>query len=55
MPTGVIGAPGGVYLRGMNNDLYFQIAVLTIIGLSAKHAILIVEFAKSLHEGERIC
>ena len=35
---------------GKNNDLYFQIAVLTIIGLSAKNAILIVEFAKKLHE-----
>lgn len=50
VPAGVIGALGGVYLRGMNNDLYFQIAVLTIIGLSAKNAILIVEFAKALHE-----
>lgn len=50
VPTGVIGALGGVYLRGMNNDLYFQIAILTIIGLSAKNAILIVEFAKALHE-----
>lgn len=50
VPTGVIGALSGVYLRGMNNDLYFQIAILTIIGLSAKNAILIVEFAKVLHE-----
>lgn len=50
VPTGVIGALGGAYLRGMNNDLYFQIAILTIIGLSAKNAILIVEFAKVLHE-----
>lgn len=50
VPTGVIGALCGAYLRGMNNDLYFQIAILTIIGLSAKNAILIVEFAKTLHE-----
>lgn len=50
VPTGVIGALCGAYLRGMNNDLYFQIAILTIIGLSAKNAILIVEFAKALHE-----
>ena len=50
VPTGIIGALAGVYLRGMNNDLYFQIAVLTIIGLSAKNAILIVEFAKTLHD-----
>lgn len=53
VPTGVIGALGGAYLRGMNNDLYFQIAILTIIGLSAKNAILIVEFAKVLHESEK--
>jgi multidrug efflux pump len=51
IPTGVIGALGGVYLRGMNNDIYFQIALLTIIGLSAKNSILIVEFARALHHG----
>lgn len=51
VPTGVIGALGGVFLRGMNNDIYFQIALLTIVGLSAKNSILIVEFAKALHEG----
>lgn len=51
VPTGVIGALGGVFLRGMNNDIYFQIAVLTIVGLSAKNSILIVEFARALHEG----
>lgn len=51
VPTGVIGALGGVYLRGMNNDIYFQIALLTLVGLSAKNSILIVEFAKQLHEG----
>ena len=50
-PTGVIGALGGVFLRGMNNDIYFQIALLTIVGLSAKNSILIVEFARQLHEG----
>lgn len=51
VPTGIIGALGGAYLRGMNNDIYFQIALLTIVGLSAKNSILIVEFAKLLHEG----
>lgn len=51
VPTGVIGALGGVYLRGMNNDIYLQIALLTIIGLSAKNSILIVEFARALHKG----
>lgn len=50
VPTGIVGALGGAYLRGMNNDLYFQIAILTIIGLSAKNAILIVEFARALHK-----
>ena len=51
VPTGVIGALGGMFLRGMNNDIYFQIALLAIIGLSAKNSILIVEFAKMLHQG----
>ena len=51
VPTGIVGALGGVYLRGMNNDIYLQIALLTIIGLSAKNSILIVEFARSLHRG----
>ena len=51
VPTGIVGALGGVYLRGMNNDIYLQIALLTIIGLSAKNSILIVEFARSLHKG----
>lgn len=50
VPTGIIGALCGIYLRGMNNDIYFQIALLTIVGLSAKNSILIVEFAKVLHE-----
>ena len=50
VPTGLIGALAGVWLRGMNNDIYFQIALLTIVGLSAKNSILIVEFARQLHE-----
>lgn len=50
VPTGLIGALSGMYLRGMNNDIYFQIALLTIVGLSAKNSILIVEFARQLHE-----
>lgn len=48
-PTGIIGALAGMYLCGMSNNVYFQIALLTIVGLSAKNSILIVEFARSLH------
>ena len=50
IPTGVIGALLGIYFRGMNNDIYFQIGLLTVMGLSAKNSILIVEFAKDLYE-----
>ena len=39
-----------VYLRGLPNDVYFKIGLITIIGLSAKNAILIVEFAKDLRQ-----
>ena len=49
VPTGLVGALAGAWLRGLNNDVYFQIAVLTIVGLSAKNSILIVEFARAQH------
>ncbi|MCJ2007213.1 multidrug efflux RND transporter permease subunit [Methylobacterium sp. J-092] len=48
IPLGVIGSVAAVYLRGLPNDVYFKIGLITIIGLSAKNAILIVEFAKDL-------
>ena len=55
VPLGVLGVLLATLLRGMSNDVYFQIGLVTIIGLSAKNAILIVEFAKDLQaEGKSV-
>ena len=50
VPLGLIGAFLAIMLRGMPNDIFFKVGMITIIGLSAKNAILIVEFAKTLRQ-----
>jgi len=52
VPLGVLGAAAAVLLRGLGNDVFFQIGLLATAGLAAKNAILIVEFARELHEKE---
>ena len=52
VPLGVIGSVAAVQIGGQSNDVFFKVGLITVIGLSAKNAILIVEFAKAkLHEG----
>ncbi|WP_429210401.1 multidrug efflux RND transporter permease subunit [Aeromonas veronii] len=53
VPLGLLGAVAAVMLRGMPNDVFFKVGMITIIGLSAKNAILIVEFARQLHSEGR--
>lgn len=50
LPLGVLGALLATYIRGLDNDIFFQVGLLATMGLSAKNAILIVEFARTLHE-----
>ena len=52
VPLGVIGAVSATLLRGLTADVYFQIGLMTTVGLTAKNAILIVEFAKDLYENQ---
>ncbi len=51
IPLGLVGATLAVTLRGLTNDVYFQVGLLTTMGLSAKNAILIVEFAEAAERG----
>jgi multidrug efflux pump len=52
LPFGTFGALAAIWLRGLTNDVYFQIGLVTLLGLAAKNAILIVEFAvQKTHEG----
>jgi multidrug efflux pump len=55
LPLGLVGAVTMVTLRGLPNDVYLQIGLLTTIGLSTKNAILIIQFIKAqLHEGHEL-
>ncbi|TDO98137.1 efflux RND transporter permease subunit [Marinomonas balearica] len=49
IPLGILGTAAAAYIRGLENDVYFQVALLTTIGLSSKNAILIVEFAEEAY------
>jgi len=49
VPLGILGVVVGATLRGMPNDVFFKVGLIAVIGLSAKNAILIIEFAKDLH------
>jgi multidrug efflux pump len=53
VPLGVLGAVSFTWLRGLENDVYFKVGMIAVIGLSAKNAILIISFANSMHQAGR--
>ncbi len=53
VPLGVLGALSFTWLRGLENDVFFKVGLIAVIGLSAKNAILIIEFAHTMHEQGR--
>jgi multidrug efflux pump len=53
VPLGMLGALSFTWLRGLENDVYFNVGLIAVIGLSAKNAILIIEFANTLHQSGR--
>ena len=53
VPLGILGALSFTWLRGLENDVYFKVGLIAVIGLSAKNAILIIEFANTLRQSGR--